>query len=82
MSSPTDDLAIFEEYVTVNHSLSSAPGSDLATQGTTGIEYSTDNDLPDLVDDESEWSMRLCSTSRKKSKKHERAFRCHPLEND
>ena len=52
MSNPTDDPAFSEEHANADQSLSSVPGSDSATQGTTGAEHSTDNDLPDLVNDE------------------------------
>ena len=52
MTSPTDDPAFSEEHANVDRSLSSVPGSDSATQDTTGAEYSTDDDLPDLIDDE------------------------------
>ena len=52
MSNPTDDPAFYEEHANVDRSLSSVPGSDSATRGTTGADYSTDDDIPDLVDDE------------------------------
>ena len=52
MSSPTEYPAFSEEHANADQSLSSVPGSDSATQGTTGVGYSTDDNLPDLVDDE------------------------------
>ena len=52
MSNPTDDPAFYEEHANVDRSLSSVPGSDSATRGTTGADYSTDDDVPDLIDDE------------------------------
>ena len=52
MSNPTDDPAFYEEHANVDRSLSSVPGSDSATQGRIGAEYSTDDELTDLIDDE------------------------------
>ena len=52
MSNPTDDLASYEEHANVDRSLTSVPGSNPTTRGTTDADYSTDDDVPDLVDDE------------------------------
>ena len=52
MSNPTDDLASYEEHANVDRSLTSVPGNDPTTRGTTDADYSTDDDVPDLVDDE------------------------------
>ena len=52
MSNPTDDLASHEEHTNVDRSLMSALGSDPMTRSATDADYSTDDDLPDLVDDE------------------------------
>ena len=52
MSNPIDDLASFEEHANVDRSLTSVPGNDPTTRGTTDADYSTDDDVPDLVDDE------------------------------
>ena len=52
MSNPIDDLISHEEHTNVDRPLTSVPGSDPATLGTTDADYSTDDDVPDLVDDE------------------------------
>ena len=52
MSNPTDDLGSYEEHANVDRSLTSVPGSDSAARGTTDADYSTDDDVPDLVDGE------------------------------
>ena len=50
MSNTTDDLISHEEHTNVDRPLTSVPGSDSATLGTTDADYSTDDDVPDLVE--------------------------------
>ena len=52
MSNPIDDLISHEEHTNVERPLTSVPGSSPAALSTTDVDYSTDDDVPDLVDDE------------------------------
>ena len=52
MSNPTDNPFLSKEHVAASQPLYSAPVSDLKAQGTIGAEYTTDEDMPDLVKEE------------------------------
>ena len=51
MSNPIDDLISHEEHTNVERPLTSVPGSDPAALSD-DVDYLTDDDMPDLVDDE------------------------------
>ena len=51
MPNPIDDLISYEEHTNVERLLTSVPGSDPAARSPTDADYSTDDDVPDLVDD-------------------------------
>ena len=52
MSNPIEDLISHEEHTNVERPLTSVPGSDPTALSTTDADYLTDDDVPDLVDDE------------------------------
>ena len=52
MSNPIDDLISHEEHTNVERPLTSVPGSDPAALSANDVDYLTDDDIPDLVDDE------------------------------
>ena len=51
MSNPIDDLISHEEHTNVERPSTSVPGSDPAALSD-DVDYLTDDDMPDLVDDE------------------------------
>ena len=52
MSNPIDDLISREEHTNAERPLTPVPGSDPTALSTADADYSTDDEVPDLVDDE------------------------------
>ena len=80
MPNPIDDLISYEEHTNVERSLTSVPGSDPVARSPTDADYSTDDDMPDLVDDEADMAVidgpeepRGAPTSLSTSPHHENA---------